>query len=64
MSNQEPADPASYLLGQPEATGRPVDGSLAPPRLVLPDDFWQVPCRVVAVSGGSDSLALVHLLLA
>jgi len=65
MSSQEPADSDGFPLGQPAMTERDAAaGSGAdPPPLVLPADFWQVACRVVAVSGGSDSLALLLALL-
>ncbi len=66
MSNQDPPESPVSPCEQPAISavaGAGVSGT-EPPQLSLPEDFWQVTCRVVAISGGSDSLALLHALLA
>jgi tRNA(Ile)-lysidine synthase len=40
-----------------------VTAEIVEPKLELPRDFWHAPSVLVAVSGGSDSMALLHALL-
>lgn len=66
MSSQDPPESTVSPCDRP-AISAVAGGTVSetePPPLTLPEDFWHVSCRVVAVSGGSDSLALLHALLA
>ncbi len=66
MSSQDPPESTLFPLERSEIAAGAGAGvsETEPPPLSLPEDFWQATCRVVAVSGGSDSLALLHALLA